>query len=189
MTKYDQLAIIEGVLFLAGDEGKTVKEIAYVLDISISETNDLLKDLEELYQRDETRGIMLVCLGEHYKLATKKEYHVYFEKMVKRNEASLSNAALETLAIIAYNQPITRSEIEKIRGVSSDAMVRRLQAKALIKEAGREETPGRPILYEVSEEFMDAFNLKSLDELPDLDIKEEVNEDDLFQAKYTEEEN
>ena len=185
MTKYDEIAVIEGVLFLSGDEGKSSKELAFILDLSKEEIEEVLNEMIELYNRDETRGIHIVCLGDKYKLATKVEYRVYFEKMVRKGEASLSQAAMETLAIIAYNQPITRTRIEEIRGVNSDAMIKRLIAKALIKEAGREESPGRPILYEVSDEFMDAFNLKSLDELPDLTIKEE-QESDLFNAKYTE---
>lgn len=185
MKKYDQLAIIEGILFLAGDEGKSLEDISYVLDESKENCEALLADLKDLYLRDETRGIMLVYLGNKYKLATKKEYHIYFEKMVKKTDYSLSNAALETLAIIAYNQPITRSRIEDIRGVSSDAIVRKLIARALIKEAGREDSPGKPILYEVTEHFMDTFNLQSLEELPDLEV-EETTQDDLFNAKYQE---
>ena len=88
--------------------------------------------------------------------------------MVEQSKATLSQAALETLAIIAYNQPITRAKVEDIRGVGCDGMIRKLIAKALIKEVGREESPGLPILYGVTDEFMDAFSLASLDELPEL---------------------
>ena len=107
--------------------------------------------------------------------------------MIEQSENTLSNAALETLAIIAYNQPISRVAIEEIRGVGCDAMIRKLVAKALIKEVGREETPGRPILYGVTDEFMDAFSLASLDELPELkEIKADFDQDDIFNTKYTE---
>ena len=92
--------------------------------------------------------------------------------------ATLSNAALETLAIIAYKQPITRVEIEEIRGVGCDMMIRKLLARSLIKECGRSDAPGRPFLYEVTKEFMDTFQLESLKELPDLpDFKEQVDEE------------
>ena len=93
----------------------------------------------------------------------------------------------ETLAIIAYNQPITRTAIEDIRGVGCDAMIRKLAAKALIKEVGREDTPGMPILYGVTDEFMDAFSLTSLAELPELkEMKADFDQDDIFNTKYTE---
>ncbi|MFQ6862754.1 MAG: SMC-Scp complex subunit ScpB [Beduini sp.] len=181
-------AVIEGVLFLVGDEGCGVKEMAAILELSVKETESMMQEMMEQFEADEQKGLMIVYLGGKYKLATKTQFKPYFEKMVSQAEASLSNAALETLAIIAYNQPVTRTKIEEIRGVSSDAMVRKLQAKALIKEVGREDTPGKPILYGVSEEFMDAFNLASLDELPDLqNIAQTSMEEDLFDAKYREE--
>ena len=94
--------------------------------------------------------------------------------MIEQNEATLSNAALETLAIIAYNQPVTRLKVEEIRGVGCDAMIRKLVAKALIKEAGREDTPGKPILYEVTDEFMDAFSKVILHELNRFKIKKDL---------------
>lgn len=182
-------AIIEGVLFLSGDEGCDLKELATILDISAKEIEAIMEEMINQFETEEQRGLMIVLLGGKYKLATKTYLKPYFEKMVSQVEASLSNAALETLAIIAYNQPVTRTRIEEIRGVSSDAMVRKLQAKALIKEVGREDTPGRPILYGVSEEFMDAFNLASLAELPDLKNVEQTSlEEDLFDAKYREDE-
>ena len=96
--------------------------------------------------------------------------------------SKLSNAALETLAIIAYKQPITRVEIEEIRGVGADVMIRKLEARGLIKEEGRSDAPGRPFLYSVTDEFMDAFKLLSLDELPDLPEFNKDNNDDLFHS-------
>ena len=110
-----------------------------------------------------------------------------YSKMIEQSKASLSQAALETLAIIAYNQPVTRAKIEDIRGVGCDAMVRKLLAKALIKEVGRQDSPGMPILYGVTDEFMDAFSLASLDELPDLgDIVETTSDEDIFNTRYQE---
>lgn len=188
LNKNDKLAIIEGMLFLSGDEGRSIKEMATILEVSKKEVEELIEELKIIYEHNEQSGLMIVYLAEKYKLSTKPVHKSFYEKMIKQSEASLSNAALETLAIIAYNQPVTRLRIEEIRGVSSDAMIRRLQAKALIKEVGREETPGKPILYGVSEEFMDTFNLKSLDELPDLSFNIDENlEEDLFDAKYREE--
>ena len=188
LNKNDKLAIIEGMLFLSGDEGRSIKEMATILEIPKKEVEELIDELKIAYEHNEQSGLMIVYLAEKYKLSTKPIHKSFYEKMIKQSEASLSNAALETLAIIAYNQPVTRLRIEEIRGVSSDAMIRRLQAKALIKEVGREETPGKPILYGVSEEFMDTFNLKSLDELPNLTFNIDENlEEDLFDAKYREE--
>ena len=107
--------------------------------------------------------------------------------MVEQSKTTLSQAALETLAIIAYNQPITRAKVEDIRGVGCDGMIRKLIAKALIKEVGREESPGLPILYGVTDEFMDAFSLASLDELPELgDIVETESDEDIFATRYQE---
>ena len=188
MKKEEYKAIIEGILFLTGDEGCSLKDISKIIEQPLKETEALLEELQNDYENDNQRGLMIVYLSQKYKLATKSQYKAYFEKMIDQAQASLSNAALETLAIIAYNQPITRIRVEEIRGVSCDAMIRKLQAKALIKELGREDSPGKPILYGVSDEFMDAFNLASLDELPDLNIDlNETLEEDLFDAKYQEE--
>ena len=109
----------------------------------------------------------------------KRQLHPYAEKLFAATKmATLSNAALETLAIIAYKQPITRVEIEEIRGVGCDMMIRKLLARSLIKECGRSDAPGRPFLYEVTKEFMDTFQLESLKELPDLpNFKEQVDEE------------
>ncbi|MDO5110608.1 MAG: SMC-Scp complex subunit ScpB, partial [Erysipelotrichaceae bacterium] len=114
---------------------------------------------------------------------SKAAVHPYAKRLFSIDkESRLSNAALETLAIIAYRQPITRVEIEEIRGVGADMMLRKLEARGLICESGRSEAPGRPILYSVTEDFMDAFQLLSLDELPELPSFSEDTEgsDDLF---------
>jgi segregation and condensation protein B len=187
MDKNELLSIIEGMLFLSGDEGLSIKQLTQVLEITKKEATLLMDELFEVYENKEVKGIDLVNYGGIYKLITLSKHHDYYIKMIEQNEATLSNAALETLAIIAYNQPVTRLKVEEIRGVGCDAMIRKLVAKALIKEAGREDTPGKPILYEVTDEFMDAFSLTTLDELPELkEIKEDFDSDDIFNTKYTE---
>ncbi len=187
MDNMEYLEIIEGMLFLAGDDGISIKHIAGVLEINKKHATNLIDELVEIYNQKELKGIQIVNFGGNYKLATNPNHYMYYQKMVEQTSASLSNAALETLAIIAYNQPVTRMKIEDIRGVGCDAMIRKLVAKALIKEVGREDTPGMPILYGVTDEFMDAFSLTSLEELPDLeDIIELDNQDDIFNTRYHE---
>ena len=181
------LDIIEGMLYLAGDEGIDIKQVAGILEINRKDATLLMDQFTQMYENKSMKGIILVNFGGRYKLATNSEYFIYYQKMVEQSSASLSNAALETLAIIAYNQPITRAAVEDIRGVGCDAMIRKLVAKALIKVVGREDSPGMPILYGVTDEFMDAFGLTSLDELPDLaDIVEVDDQEDIFATKYRE---
>lgn len=182
------LEIIEGMLYLAGDDGLDAKQIMKILELKLVETQKLLDELEEHYSNKKLKGIQLANYGGKYKLTTNPEYFVYYQKMVEQTSSSLSNAALETLAIIAYNQPITRSKIEDIRGVGCDSMIRKLLAKALVKEAGREETAGMPILYTVTSEFMDTFGLVSLDELPELgDVVGSEQNEELFSTRYRDE--
>ena len=141
----------------------------------------------EAYSKRGFDGLQVVDFGGKYKLATNPQYFPYYQKMVEQSKTTLSQAALETLAIIAYNQPITRAKVEDIRGVGCDGMIRKLIAKALIKEVGREESPGLPILYGVTNEFMDAFSLASLDELPELgNIVETESDEDIFATRYQE---
>lgn len=182
------LSIIEGMLFLSGDEGLTIKQISSVLQINKKEATSYIDELVQIVNDRTVKGIEIVNFGGVFKFSTLSRHHEFYQRMIEQNENTLSNAALETLAIIAYNQPITRLRIEDIRGVGCDAMIRKLVAKALIKEVGREDTPGKPILYGVTDEFMDAFSLTSLDELPELkEIKEDFDQEDIFNTKYTEE--
>lgn len=183
-------AIVEALLFAAGDEGLSLAQIAAVLDIGEPEAKAVMTALQEDFCREE-RGIQLVELGGVFLLATKKEYAPYLKKLVEAPGASpLSQAALETLAIIAYRQPITRAEIEEIRGVKSDKPLQTLMARALIKEVGRAEGTGRPILYGTTAEFLDYFGLKTIEELPPLpewtDDGEVEREADLFFGKLAE---
>ena len=175
-------AVLEGLLFLTGDDGLTLEQAAQTLEISKEETASLFEELENDYA-DDARGFEIECYGKTYRFLSKAFVHEYAKKLFQMDkEARLSNAALETLAIIAYKQPITRVEIEEIRGVGADVMLRKLEARGLIQESGRSDAPGRPILYSVTDEFMDAFSLMSLDELPDLPKFDENQEgsDDLF---------
>lgn len=179
--------IIEGILYLKGDEGIDIKELSLILEISKKEAVEAMDHFIEAYSKRDFDGLQVVDFGGKYKLATNPQYFPYYQKMVEQSKTTLSQAALETLAIIAYNQPITRAKVEDIRGVGCDGMIRKLIAKALIKEVGREESPGLPILYGVTNEFMDAFSLASLDELPELgDIVETESDEDIFTTRYQE---
>ena len=161
-------AIVEGLLFLVGEDGVRVEQLALAIEKSKEDTLIILENIQRKYS-SELYGIELVGYGSVYKFITKKDIYPYAQKLFGETKPNnLSAAALETLAIIAYKQPITRVEIEELRGVSADVMLRKLQARNLIREAGRSEAVGRPILYEVTEEFMDAFKLYTLNELPDL---------------------
>lgn len=181
------LSVIEGMLFLSGDEGLTIKQISTILALNKKEATSYLDELIQLVNDRPIKGIEIVNFGGVFKFSTLSIHHQYYQRMIEQNENTLSNAALETLAIIAYNQPVTRVRVEEIRGVGCDAMIRKLVAKALIKEVGREDTPGKPILYGVTDEFMDAFSLTSLEELPELkEMKEDFDQEDIFNTKYQE---
>ena len=180
-------SIIEGILYLRGDEGIDLKELSLILEVSKKEVTEIMDTFINDYSKRGFNGLQVVNFGGKYKLATNPQYFPYYQKMVEQTKATLSQAALETLAIIAYNQPITRSKVEDIRGVGCDSMIRKLVAKALVKEVGREDSPGLPILYGVTDEFMDAFSLTSLDELPELgDIIETESNEDIFDTRYQE---
>lgn len=186
-------AVIEGLLFVVGDDGLDLDEISKILEISKDETKELIKELQNDYQSS-VRGIRIDFLGDKLKLTTKKEHNMYYQKLLTTEDNNtLSQAALETLAIIAYNQPITRVKVDELRGISNNHIIRKLVAKGLIKEGGRSNMPGRPILYETTSEFLDYFGLSSIDELPDMrdfleeEEKEAEDDVDLYQSKYKEE--
>lgn len=178
----DMSAALEGLLFLTGDEGITLEQAMNALGTDEKTTLQLFDDLQKYYL-DDARGIEIAHFGDTWRFLSKASVHEYAKKLFSIDkESRLSNAALETLAIIAYRQPVTRVEIEEIRGVGADMMLRKLEARGLIRESGRSEAPGRPILYSVTEDFMDAFQLLSLDELPELPSFNEEGEgsDELF---------
>lgn len=179
--------IIEGLLFVVGDEGLTIKEMANIIE---QDEKNIKKNIEQLISDYENieRGIRIEIFGDKYKLVTKKEYKDYLKKLVPDEEELLTQANLETLAIIAYNQPITRLQIEETRGVGSSHIIRKLMIRDLIEEKGRSELPGRPILYGTTDYFLDYFGIKSLDQLPEIKIEESDDEEqNLFESKYKEE--
>ncbi len=184
-------AVLEGLIFLSGNEGITIEEMIKITELNSEEVKSLLDELKNDLENP-SRGIKLVVLGNHYKFTTKEEQKDYYKKLVDEEiDSNLSQSALETLAIIAYNQPITRIEIDEIRGVNSTYVMRKLLIKGLIEDIGRSELPGRPKQYIVTDLFLDHFGLESTDDLPDLKIEEETSEEDneenLFKSKYTEE--
>ncbi|OCA90981.1 SMC-Scp complex subunit ScpB [Bacillus sp. FJAT-27225] len=184
-------SILESLLFAAGDEGLSIKQIAAVLEIDEQQAADLVDEMKHKLETDEDRGLIIVLLAGTVQLGTKKENADFLKKLVETpGTTTLSQAALETLAIIAYKQPITRSEIEDIRGVKTERPLHTLMAKALVKEVGRAEGSGRAILYGTTKEFLDYFGLKSLEELPPLPDKGEEDfiqeEADLFFGKFKE---
>ena len=165
MTNY--ISILEGLLFVAGDDGITLEEASYILELERSAVRQLLDELKKRLE-DENSGLELLLTASHYKLVTKASLKSYIEKYaVSPYSSQLSQASLETLAIIAYKQPVTRVDIESIRGVQSSGSIQKLLLRDLIEEAGRLETPGRPKLYKTTAYFMDYFGLESLDALPD----------------------
>lgn len=185
-------AVLEGLLFVVGEDGLTMEQIEEVLDITEEEAKEVLLELKKDYE-EECRGLRIDYLGNRIKLTTKFEHREYYQKLIENPETNfLSQAALETLAIIAYNAPITRVQVDTIRGVGSTQIIRKLVAKGFIKEAGRSELPGRPILYETTSEFLDYFGLSTIDDLPNMDefvqnIEQNDTEDsDLYTSKYTE---
>lgn len=175
-------SIMEGLLFITGDDGLTASKAAEAMQISIEQAETVLNDLMEQYYTAD-HGFEIEHYGDTYRFLSKACVHESARRLFQIDkEARLSNAAMETLAIIAYRQPITRVEIEEIRGVGADVMLRKLEARGLIQESGRSDAPGRPFLYTVTDEFMNAFGLTSLSELPDLpQFAQEENSEDLFQ--------
>ncbi|MBQ6477460.1 MAG: SMC-Scp complex subunit ScpB [Bacilli bacterium] len=185
-------AVLEGLLFVVGEDGLSLDQISDVLDIKVEEAKELVKELKSDYESEE-RGLRIDFLGNKFKLTTKSEHKDYYSKLIENPITNkLSQAALETLAIIAYNEPITRIKIDNLRGVSTVQIIRKLAAKGLIKESGRSDLPGRPILYETTDEFLDYFGLSSLKDLPDMSVfinksqEEDSDDEDLYSSKYRE---
>lgn len=186
-TKKLYFSTIESLLFVSGEPLK-LKDIAAIIECSLKFTEDLIGELMEEY-KEEKRGIKLIRINDSYQLVTKEENSDHVQKLLKtNNRQSLSQAALETLAIIAYNQPITRISIDEIRGVKSDRAVLTLVERSLIKEVGRLEVAGRPILYSTTEEFLKYFGLTNVGDMPSLEelLKElpmEVEEKELLEGE------
>ena len=159
--------IIEAMLF---SSGRIISKDELVLNLEISkeEIENIIKIMQEEYKKED-RGIELIEIDEGYQLCTKKELYNYIYPIIdKRTRPNLSNAALETLSIVAYNPRITRAEIEAIRGVSADAVVYKLLEYGLIEEAGKTDLPGKPMSYKTTKEFLKMFGFTSLNDLPEL---------------------
>ena len=189
MENTEKLAALEGLLFVVGDDGLSINQMMEILEVEHDEAIELINKLKEGYENSD-RGIRLHFLGNTFKLTTKQEHRKYYQKLLINEENNtLSNSALETLAIVAYNEPITRVEVDEIRGVQTAQMIRKLVAKGLLKECGRSELPGRPILYKTTSEFLDYFGLSDISELPKVTPKSELekNDVDLYKSKYEEE--
>lgn len=160
--------IIESLLFVS-DEAVSLKKFAEILGVSVVEVEEILKNLKDTYQ-EENRGFQLREVAGGYRLFTHPANASFIEKFVVASDfRKLTQAALETLAIIAYKQPVTKSEISAIRGVNIDTVLNSLIEKDLVKEVGRESVPGQPILYGTTKAFLEALGFKSLDDLPPLE--------------------
>jgi len=170
-TINDTEMIIEAVLFAAGDP-VPLEKLAEIIEQDKKTTRGILTNMQYKYQHA-SRGIMLRELDGAWQLCTKPELDPYISRLgPARKKQGLTPAAYETLAIIAYNQPVTRAYIEQIRGVNSDSVIMKLMERNLIREAGRDDAPGRPKLYETTEEFLRVFGFSSLKDLPPLEMNE-----------------
>jgi segregation and condensation protein B len=173
-------SIIEGLLFVSGDEGIEAKTAAELLELDGQTVTDLLHEMQAEFKCS-GRGLQIIEIAGAFQLATLPEHAIYFEKLAfSPTHSTLSQAALETLAIIAYKQPITRAEMEDIRGVKCEKAINTLLSKKLIVEKGRAETTGRPIIYGTTKEFMEYFGLKQLSDLPpvpEIENSEDVEEE------------
>ncbi|MBE5869833.1 MAG: SMC-Scp complex subunit ScpB [Lachnospiraceae bacterium] len=167
MDKKKQKAVLEAILFTMG-ESVEVERLAEVIGQNAKKTKALLKELQEDYAKED-RGINLIELDGAFQMCTKADMYEYLIKIAKTHKKLvLSDSVLETLSIIAYKQPVTKSEIEKIRGVSCDFAVNKLLEYELVMEVGRLDAPGRPILFGTTEQFLRSFGVRSLEELPEL---------------------
>ena len=170
------LGILEGLLFAVGEEGISLGQLAQVLELGGYEIEVLIGELRERYESDKY-GLAISEMAGVYKMVTKKDHSIYIKKLLETpHQKTLSAAALEVLAIIAYKQPITRTELEAVRGVNNDSVMKKLLMFNLIEEAGRTKLPGRPMQFRTTDAFLDYFGIKTLEELP------EVNEAEILKA-------
>lgn len=190
MEENEIKGIIEAILFSAGREVK-INELMSTLELGSEEIIETLSQMKYDYENS-SRGIELIRIDDSYQLCTKKKYYEYIYPIFdKRSKPNLSNAAMETLAIIAYNPRITRAEIETIRGVNSDGTLYKLLDYNLIEEAGKLDAPGRPTTYKTSKEFLRLFGISSLKDLPKLpkyklDSNRQIVMDELIEESIEE---
>ena len=165
----ERVGVVEAILFVTGNAVEK-KEICRAMELTEGELEETLDALESGYDFDR-RGLRLLRFGAHVQLATRPDYAPYVEKLLQPvQKQSLSQAVMETLAVIAYRQPVTKAEIEQVRGVKCDYSVQSLVTKGLIEEVGRKEALGRPILYGTTDAFLRHFCIASLSELPEIDF-------------------
>jgi len=170
MDERDTMGLIESILFISGDP-VPIKDIAKLLEMDVRTARRLMEKMIDTFNF-ERRGLQIIKVNDSYQLATRPEFKEYIQKYISpEQKQELSQAALETLSIIAYRQPITRADIESIRGVKCEYALNLLKERGLIKEVGRLDAPGRPILYGTTDQFLKDFGLTSLKDLPS--IKEE----------------
>ncbi len=185
MDKKNISCAIEGILFAAGEPVKVAK-LAAVLEVDINEVEEAVKLLKYNYDTD-LRGLMIIEIDGGYQLCSRPEYYAYIQEILgEQRRQALSNAAMEALAIIAYKQPITRGQVEYIRGVNSDGAINRLIERDLIEEKGRLDAPGRPILYGTTQNFLRCFGLKNPEDLPEVDLSELSKEYEQYEIKAEE---
>lgn len=178
MDKYEAKCVIEGILFASG-EPIELERIANALEMEKKDVEKLLEELTDTYNFDR-RGIKILKLETAYQMATRPEYIDYIRTALDtRRDASLSKAALEVLAIAAYNQPVTRGYIEQVRGVSSDVVINNLVDKGLLREVGRLDVPGRPRVFGTTPEFLRVFALSSLRDMPEFE-QQDLEQMDLL---------
>lgn len=171
---------IESILFAAGQPVKAAK-LAAVLEVEIEAVKEAIKILSYNYDT-ELRGLKIIEIDDGYQLCSRPDYYNYIQEIIgEQRRQALSNAAMEALAIIAYKQPITRGQVEYIRGVNSDGAINRLLERDLIEETGRLDAPGRPILYSTTLNFLRCFGLKSPKDLPEFDLSQISKEYEQYQ--------
>jgi segregation and condensation protein B len=187
MAAVNKKAVLEGLLFVAGDEGTEKDQLMEVMDLDKDQLEPLIEELKKEYEKSE-RGMQIQEVAGGLKFTTKKEHAEFYKKLVRSpSSAALSQAALEALAVIAYRQPVSRMDIEEIRGVKTERPLRTLQAKGLVEQNGRQEGTGRAILYGTTNHFLDQFGLSSLNDLPPFPEQAEEKEEedyDLFFEKF-----
>lgn len=178
---------IYGILFVAGEVGVSRQELAETLNVKLQAIDEEIQQLHLNLQNDTLSPIELVNYNQKYRLVTKKELENDVEAFAQAPfSQNLTRASIETLAIIAYRQPITRMAIDEIRGVQSSGLIQKLIGRDLVKETGRIEAPGRPVLYGVTDYFMDYFGLETLDDLPPVEplaLNTQLASDELFNIK------
>ena len=185
-----KLAEIEALLFVAGEDGLRVRQLVELLSMPPTGVTQSLEKLAEKYQKDEDSSLALLETSNTYKIVTKQDFAELLREYSKAPiNQSLSRAALETLSIIAYKQPITRVEVDEIRGVNSSGAISKLQIFDLIRENGKKEVLGRPNLYVTTDYFLDYMGINSLEELPIVEETELMAEESQLFTERIEDEN